>query len=116
LWVDKAALMQRGGMLREAQECLERALKFDALDSEAQRMLGDVLRDQGRHKQAATAYAAALKLDPRSALAWARYGHTLLRTARPKEALKAFGMALKLDPEHAEALVGERQARREVGR
>ncbi|HWQ13680.1 MAG TPA: serine/threonine-protein kinase [Roseiflexaceae bacterium] len=116
LWLDKAALLQRGGMLREAQECLERALKFDALDPEAHRMLGDVLRDQGRHRQAAAAYTDALRLDPRSALSWARYGHALLRIARPKEALRAFEMALKLDPEHAEALAGERQARKELGR
>jgi eukaryotic-like serine/threonine-protein kinase len=116
LWLDKALLLQRGGMLREAYEAAERALGFDKLDPEAHRLLGDILRDQGRHRKAAAAYAEALKLDPRSTDTWARYGAALLREDRTKDALSAFEMALKLDPDHAEALAGRRQLVKERGR
>ncbi|MEN9935437.1 MAG: hypothetical protein RLZZ387_2016 [Chloroflexota bacterium] len=116
LWIDKAVLLQSAGMLREAQECAERALGFDKLDPDAHRLLGDIQRDQGRHRKAAEAYAEALKLDPRSADSWARYGTMLLRTSGPRPAMQAFEMAIKLDPDHAEALAGQRQARRELGR
>lgn len=112
LWIDKAVLLQRAGMLREAQECVERALGFDQLDPQAHRLLGDIQRDQGRHRRAAAAYRESLKLDPRAADTWARYGASLLRADRPKEALTAFDMALKLDPEHAEALAARRQLTR----
>ena len=116
LWIDKAVLLQRGGALREAQECIEQALGFDRLSPDAHRLFGDILRDQGRHRKASAAYQEALKLDPRNPDTWARYGAVLLRSDRAKEAVTAFDMALRLDPDHADALAGRRQLARERGR
>lgn len=116
LWRERGVLFHRMGSLRDARQCLERALGFDKLDSLAWRLLGDILRDEDRLKKAHQAYAESLKLDPRSALTWARYGACQLKLARPKEALRSFEMALKLDPDLEEAVVGARLARQALGK
>jgi tetratricopeptide (TPR) repeat protein len=111
LWREKAVLLQRQGLLRESQECLEKTLRFDKFDSLAWRLLGDIQRDQDRPKKAHRAYAEALKLDPRSALTWSRYGACQLKLGRPRDALRSYEMALRLDADLDEAIAGARQTR-----
>jgi len=114
LWREKGVLLQRQGLLREAQQALEKALEFDKFDSLAWRLLGDVERDQERPKKAHRAYAEALKLDPRSAITWARYGACQLQLGRPRDALGSYEMALRLDADLDEAIVGMRQVRQQL--
>jgi tetratricopeptide (TPR) repeat protein len=114
LWREKGLLLYRQGVLREAQQCLEKAIAFDKFDSLAWRLLGDVQIDQERLKKAHHAYGESLKLDPRSAITWARYGACQLKQGRPREALRSFEMALRLDADLEEAIVGTRQARQLV--
>jgi eukaryotic-like serine/threonine-protein kinase len=116
LWRQRGVLWQRMGILREARQCLERALSFDKLDSLSWRLLGDVLYEEERSKKAYKAYTESLKLDPRSAVGWARYGTCQLKLARAKSALRSFEMALKLDPDLEEALAGLRTARQILGK
>ncbi|MFL5804011.1 MAG: protein kinase domain-containing protein [Roseiflexaceae bacterium] len=116
LWREKGMLLQRQGLLREAQQCIEKAIAFDAFDSVAWRLLGDLQRDQERLKKAYQAYAEALKLDPRSAITWARYGACQIQLGRPSDALRSYEMALRLDADLDEAIAGARQARQVLGK
>jgi tetratricopeptide (TPR) repeat protein len=116
LWREKGVLLQRQGLLREAQQCIAKAIAFDAFDSLAWRLLGDLQRDQDRLKKAHQAYAEALKLDPRSAVTWARYGACQLQLGRPRDALRSYEMALRLDADLDEAIAGARQARQALGK
>jgi tetratricopeptide (TPR) repeat protein/tRNA A-37 threonylcarbamoyl transferase component Bud32 len=116
LWRERGVLFQRMGGLRDARQCLERAIGFDKLDSLAWRLLGDILRDEERPKKAYQAYIESLKLDPRSAIAWTHYGACQLDLSRPKNALRSYEMALKLDPDLEEAAVGVRLARQALER
>ena len=102
------------GLPREAQECFEKAIGFDKLDSLAWQLLGDSLLGQERFKRAYDAYAEVLKLDPRSAEAWARYGRCQLELGRVKESLLSFEAALKLNPDLDEGLAGARVARQRL--
>jgi serine/threonine protein kinase len=111
LWREKGILLQKNGLLREAQQCIEKAISYDGFDSLAWRLLGDLQVAQDRLHKARRAYAEALKLDPRSALTWARYGTCQLRMSRPQDALRSFEMALRLDEELDEAINGARLAR-----
>jgi tetratricopeptide (TPR) repeat protein len=111
LWREKGVLLHRQSQLREAQQCIEKALAFDKFDSLGWRLLGDIQLDQERLKKAYQAYAEALKLDPRSAIAWARYGGCQLSLGRPRDAVRSYEMALRLDENLEEAATGLRQAR-----
>lgn len=116
LWREKGALLLRLGMLREARDCLTQAVRLDAFDPVAQRLLGDALLAKGNLRAAHQAYGEALQLDPRSALGWARYGTCQLKQSRPQEALRSFEAAIRLDPDQQEALDGLRLARQSLSR
>ena len=116
LWREKGALLLRGGMLREARQCFETAIKYDKLDSLVWQFLGDVDLALENPKKAYSAYSESLKLAPRSAVGWARYGNCQLELARPKDAIRSFEAALKLDAELQEAHDGLRLAHQMLGR
>lgn len=111
LWREKGALLLKLGLLRDARDCLEKALHYDKLDAYAWQLLGDIDMAQNGHKRAAKAYKEALKLNPRNALVWARYGMAQLRLSQHKDAQQSFANAIKIDPELQEAHEGMRLAK-----
>jgi tetratricopeptide (TPR) repeat protein len=110
LWCDRGALLRRIGLLREAQQCFERAIGFDNLNLTARRLLGDVQYDQERYRKALEIYTEIVQLNPRAADVWARLGACQLHLKQPRAALRSFDMALKINPELEEAHNGVRQA------
>lgn len=66
----EAEALLAGGDLDAAIARLREAVAFDASNIGAQRRLGDLLRDNGRRREAVDVYRAILRHDPRDTEAW----------------------------------------------
>ena len=64
----EAAFMQR--KLHEAVEVAKSAVKLENRNGEAYALLGDILREQGRHGNALTMYNYAIQFDPNNRRYW----------------------------------------------
>jgi tetratricopeptide (TPR) repeat protein len=83
--------------------------------SEAYRVLGRALYDQGSFKSALRALRSATELDPRSAAAWYYLGLVDEDLKRLPDAKVAYETAVKVDPKFADALYYLGRLRAQLG-
>jgi tetratricopeptide (TPR) repeat protein len=69
---------------------------------EAYQLMGDLLWDAGREREAMVAYSSIVDVHPGDATAYRRLGEIYLRRDRPDEALAQFERGLKLAPQDAD--------------
>ena len=96
-WAAYGALMQRTGHLQKAQRLLEHALRLDPELATAHNLMGVVLAERRRARQAATHARRGLALAPDD-MAHSAIGVTYLATGRPFLARSHLREALRQDP------------------
>jgi tetratricopeptide (TPR) repeat protein len=101
---DAASEGLRSGDVRRAEAACREGLAADPDDAGLWRLLGAALQGQGRHAEAADAFARAAQLRPDDADAFAGLGSALAALGRRDEAEKRLRRALQLWPGHADAL------------
>lgn len=104
------------GDLDAAYEHLERVEGIRAGDARAAWVWGQVLRDDGRYRDAALAYRRVLRDFPEDRAAWRDLGRVLFLDQRYDEALEALGRVLAIDPEDRAAHYFRMLALRASGR
>lgn len=92
------------GKLREAEAACRRALGSAPDDAEAYRLLGTVLRLQGRGPDALEVLRRAVELDPHSAKAFLHLAISLAEDGRLEAAMAADREAIALRPDYPGAL------------
>ena len=108
-------LYLNAGMIPEAIQQAEAAVRIDP-DSEAAHVnLGDALLKSGRSAEAIAQFAAAVKINPNDANDRADLGAGLAQAGQRVEALKEFSEVLKLQPDNSTVLAGRGEVRRCLG-
>ena len=88
-------------MWPDAAASFQRAIDAGFSDPQARFFLGKALAAQGKHRDAAAAYAAAYAADPRDHDIALAHGQALLRSGRPQEAERVFDRTASDHPEAA---------------
>ncbi len=104
VWLELGRLHEEREEWVEAQRAYEQALEALPTFHEAALALADLLRRNGRVRQAITRLADMLEQDPYDLDALLLLGRALIDDKRNDPALEAFRRALKFDPEHLGAL------------
>jgi tetratricopeptide (TPR) repeat protein len=87
----------KSGKVGEAEEAFRRATQCEkGCIDEAYFGLGQALRTQDRHEEAADCYRKALEIDPKYATAAIAWGEALLASERLDDALDVFKQALSI--------------------
>ncbi|HEX4410060.1 MAG TPA: tetratricopeptide repeat protein [Xanthobacteraceae bacterium] len=90
----------------EAEKSCRRILRARPSHSQANLLLGRILKAQGKDDDAIVALKRAIAVDPKSIDAYIVLGLLLQRHGKLADAEKALGGALALNPDHAEAQRG----------
>lgn len=101
--VNLATLKVNANDLPAAEALLRRALEQDDRSTTAMTLLGEVLRRQGKLKEAIDLQIAANRIDPRSIPVRINLGSALLDAGQFEDALLAWGSVLQDDPGNAQA-------------
>jgi Flp pilus assembly protein TadD len=101
-------------MWPDAAAAFQRAIDAGFSDPQARFFLGKALAAQGKHRDAAVAYAAAYAADPRDHDIALAHGQALLRSGRPDEAERVFERLASDHPDAAGPLA--EMARAKAGR
>jgi predicted Zn-dependent protease with MMP-like domain len=91
------------GRTEEAEGMIRKALGMDERHSEAQFLLGEVLREQGRMEECELAYRGAVLSNPSMAEGWSALSSVLFDLLRWEEARRAANRGLREDPWNAES-------------
>lgn len=97
-------LKAQGGLLQEALQLFNEALRINPRSAEANLNLGNVLAETGRAEEALVSYDHALAIRPESAEALYGRGNALQTLKRHEEALASYDRALAIVPGRAEIL------------
>jgi tetratricopeptide (TPR) repeat protein len=97
-------LKAQGGLLQEALQLLNEALRVDPRSAEANLDRGNVLEEAGRAEEALASYDRALAIRPAFAEALYCRGNALRALKRHEEALASYERALAMVPGRAEIL------------
>lgn len=98
-----ASLKVEAGDLPSAEALYRRALEQDAVSVAAMTGLGEVLRLQGKMKEALDLQIAANEIDPASPQVRINLGSALMSAGQLEDALLAWGSVLQEDPNNAQA-------------
>ncbi len=104
------------GLLREALEAYEQALRLDPHFAEAYHGKGNTLYFMDRYDEALHAFEQAIHLAPHNAAYHNNRGSALNSLGRYREALAAYEQALRFDPSLASAQQGRDLVLRRLGR
>jgi predicted O-linked N-acetylglucosamine transferase (SPINDLY family) len=97
-------LKAQGGLLQEALQLFNEALRVNPRSAEANLNLGNVLAESGRPEEALASYDNALAIRPAFAEALYGRGNALQALKRHEEALASYDRALAMAPGRAEIL------------
>lgn len=109
---DASALIEQGntledkGLLEQALECYEAAIRVAPNLARAHLNHGNVLLAMGETEAAVAAYATALTHDPDYAAAHYSMGNAHFKSGRREAALAAYNKAIELKPDFVDAEVG----------
>src|SRR5690242_8940209 len=101
---EAVAALERGD-LANAEQTLQAVLKARPNDAAALGVLGVVLDQEKKYREADGIYRRALAVSPRSAALLNNYGNHLVATGKSSEARKVFVQVLALNPGQPNALV-----------
>src|SRR5690349_7239001 len=101
---DAVAALERGD-LANAEQSLQGLLNTRPNDAAALGVLGVVLDQEKKYREADGVYRRALAVSPRSAALLNNYGNHLIATGKSAEARKVFVQVLALNPGQPNALV-----------
>lgn len=95
---------EREALVAAAEASLRQSTRKGFEHPEKDLVLAKTLSDQGRHEEAAAAYAEVLRADPGNAEAALKRGRALLAAGRAEEAVAQFRSALERHPDDPELL------------
>ena len=104
------------GRLTVAYAALERSEAIEAGNPRSAWVWGQVLQEDGRYEDAASAYRRVLRDFPNDRAAWRALGRTLFLDGRYQEALVALDRVLAIDPEDRVAHYHRMLSLRALGR
>lgn len=113
LWKILGVVRARAG--KDALAALRRAAQLLPADAEAQRNLGAVLREQGRHAEALASLERVLAIEPQDLPVLVAAADCLCALKRPGEAVPLYERALARDPRLLEAHNNLGNAYQELG-
>lgn len=106
----------QGGRLAKAQAIYAEILKRDPRHAGAVHLLGVLLGQRKKHREALTLIDRAIELDPDNADAHNNRARVLTDLGRREEALAGFDRAVALRPDHAEAVLNRGNVLLALGR
>jgi tetratricopeptide (TPR) repeat protein len=101
---EAAELAEEARDLARAERLYRRCVDLDHTDPGAAFNLANLLRAQGRHREAELFFCLATEIEPGLAEGWYNLAHLLDAAGRTPEAEEAYGRALEADPKYADAL------------
>lgn len=101
--LDEAAVLRRNGSLEEAERRYRAALRLRPNAAAVLLLLGTLLAEQARDKEAAQALQRSLAFDPDLPDSHYNLGVVQQRLGRTEDAVASFARAAALDPSYAEA-------------
>ena len=102
--IDLAEKYLREKKYGDAEDMLKRALEINANNPMIHFDFGYLLGQQGKDKEAISAYFRATQLDPNFIAAFYNLAIAYKKVNDSRNALTAFQRVLQLDPDHAESL------------
>ena len=114
-WNNLAICHLRSNRLKEAWQCVGKALELDATLPEAWCNKGILQQELRRSKASIECFQKAVQLDPLFVSGWSNLGLSLKGEERYDEAVEAFEKALSLNPGHADSLNNLGATERERG-
>lgn len=100
---NQAVSFHQNNHLPESESAYRMALKLNPEFAEAHNNLGNVLKDQGRQKEALSEYRKALKIYPDNPILLNNIGNTLFDIGETIQAIKYLTKTIELDSDYAEA-------------
>ncbi len=99
---ERAQALYEAGAVAQAEELCRQIVRADPEDCATRYLLGLACQAQGKHTEAADAYARVLRRQPGHAGAHHQRGLVLAAQGRPREAAACFEKAVRLEPARAE--------------
>ncbi|MGH6920585.1 MAG: tetratricopeptide repeat protein [Geminicoccaceae bacterium] len=112
----EAVALHQSGKLGAAESAYLRILAAEPAHGHAQRLLGVLRHQQGRHAEALALIDGALSVDAADAEAHCNRGNVLLALKRAADALASYDRAIALRPDDADTFYNRGSALLELGR
>jgi Flp pilus assembly protein TadD len=103
VWLNRAVVQSRLGLLHEAVASIERARSLARFDGAGHLLMGTALFRVGRYQEALASFDDAARLLTTDSLVAKQRGIAMQWCGRFEAALKEFDRAIALKPDHAEA-------------